>query len=338
MNSLFVIVIALTMGWGAVLPSDIPSSTNSKKEVQVSQPSLELLNIQEQIPKLTEVYLRLSVELMNSYIQDGAVHMQIRKLNKHRESLTEGEKLTLQQAVFDAVDRSFPLHIESFAISEHPDIEGVISMIRKQERRILVVNQEKFKDNEGGMAGVYWVSFANDAELYQKNGRQPLKFEDLKDGQRIDGWSTGSRTKVRSNDEPEARVLEFAVWDSPSADQAVEVTDILHHDLNHIIQISITFGGGKQVIIKDADIIAEIVKRLKAMKLVKSYDQQLRAGYLYFMDLYDGEQTARYGSELQMDRIRYDSNIDTDSLNEWIIEMVRRINPDILPGYPVRKE
>ncbi|MCR8634291.1 hypothetical protein [Paenibacillus radicis (ex Xue et al. 2023)] len=319
-------------------PTDLPLLTNSNNELQASQPSLELQHIQEQIPAWTEVYLRLSVQLMNSYTEDGAVHMQVRKLNEHREPLTEKEKLTLQQAIYDAVGHSFLLQIESFTIAEQPDIEGVISMIRKEERRVLVVDQEKYKPHENTMEGVYWVSFANDAQLYQKNGKQPLKFEDLKEGQRIDGWSIGPSTRVISNNDPEPRVLvEFAVWDPPSADQAVELTDILHHDLNGIVQISIRFGDGKQVIVKDADTVGEMVKRLKAMKLVKSYDQQWRVGYLYFMDLYDGEKTVRYGSGLQIEGVRYDTNAATDSLNEWIVEMARRINPDILPGYPVQK-
>lgn len=151
----------------------------------------ELVQIQERLFQLDEVYKPFAVQPMTGFTQDKTIYLQVRKLHKHREPLSKEEIDKLRNAIYESLGQRFPLEISSFTLPQQADITGKITSIQEKERRVLIVDREKTFGTERKMVVATWVKIELDTAMKQKVSEKPLTFEDLKVGQTVEAWSSG---------------------------------------------------------------------------------------------------------------------------------------------------
>ncbi|UQZ84834.1 hypothetical protein SK3146_04089 [Paenibacillus konkukensis] len=104
-------------------------------------------------------------------------------------------------------------------------------------------------------------------------------------------------------------------------DTKIPLTQILNNDFNHIARIEIRYMDRSLLEIKDSDVIDDIAARLKSVELLTALHQDKTAGWMYYMDIYTGEEKVRYINTLQLNGRRYLHSSATDSLDAFILSL-----------------
>ncbi len=198
MSTIITLLLYFIIGLGSLPAGNLgqePIQQNKEPlyETLPATPKISQVNraqIPERLSKLNEVYDRLSLELIEINPKKDGIYLTVRKLYHHREKLSKEEEEQLRQAIYEALDQSFPLYLDTYLISDKPNIVGIISKIDSQESKILVVDKEPFAMNAPVMQNANWLSFSKDATLRSKNGQQSITFDDFKIGQQVEAWTS----------------------------------------------------------------------------------------------------------------------------------------------------
>jgi len=116
----------------------------------------------------------------------------------------------------------------------------------------------------------------------------------------------------------------------------VPLTAVLGIDLDTVERIEIRYGDGRGLMVTDSETVRGIADRLKAVTVRESEAESV--GYLYFMDLFQGDQTRRVGDRYtHLDDRTYETvqNEAGRALNAFILSLGRERMPDLLPGISV---
>lgn len=142
------------------------TSSNQSGESSVQYPDVLL--------QLRTVYTEFDVLPRSVSMTDEGAILEVRKLRKPWEPLTADERDMLKQAIYDALGRSDPLDIVSFAIPEQADVTGKITAV--DGNRILVVSRS---DSANSNPQAVWVTFPPDT------------LGELQIGYDVNAWSDG---------------------------------------------------------------------------------------------------------------------------------------------------
>jgi len=115
--------------------------------------------------------------------------------------------------------------------------------------------------------------------------------------------------------------------------EAVPLTAVLGSGLDAVERIEIRYGDGHVLVVTDPETVREFVVRVKAITVRRSDIQS--AGYLYNMDLAEGERTHRVGDRYtRLDDRTYETVEDEASreLDLFMLRFGRERIPDLLPG------
>lgn len=141
-----------------------------------------------------EVRQQQSLELMSSYVQEGAIHAKFRKLYRHREQLTESEIAALKEGLFEMAGKPFPIEVTTFVLGSTPPIVGEITQINAEQQQVLVENPY-LQIGQPSWSDAYWVDMLADTELQRKSDGKPLTFEMLKLNQWVEVYNDGASSK-----------------------------------------------------------------------------------------------------------------------------------------------
>ncbi|MFC0216497.1 hypothetical protein ACFFK0_29290 [Paenibacillus chartarius] len=162
-------------------------SSNNKEHSFVYEPEADLQQEFQKIAEYDDVFRQYSVQVMSMWTENSTLILQLRKLHRHREALTETETAELKSAIYQAYGSSFPLVIQSFTISDNPDIAGEIKTVDKERQRILVVySKDKVPNGEPDAA---WLTLAEDTAIVRQSTGTKLSFGELSAGLKVSAWS-----------------------------------------------------------------------------------------------------------------------------------------------------
>ncbi|OUM97098.1 MAG: hypothetical protein BAA02_14165 [Paenibacillaceae bacterium ZCTH02-B3] len=118
-----------------------------------------------------------------------------------------------------------------------------------------------------------------------------------------------------------------------SESEPIPLTAVLGIGLDAVERIEIRFGDGRGLAVTDPETVRGIADRLKAVTVRVSEVKDV--GYLYFLNLFQGDQTRRVGDRYtHLDGRTYET-VDDDAgraLNAFVLGLGRERMPDLLPG------
>ncbi|PTQ57766.1 MAG: hypothetical protein BSOLF_0628 [Candidatus Carbobacillus altaicus] len=107
--------------------------------------------------------------------------------------------------------------------------------------------------------------------------------------------------------------------------------DMIKSDLLNVDRIDVQFADGNKMSITDPKTIQDIISQIRSLRLRETNSKGV--GYLYFLDLKEGDKTYRFDSSLTFDGKTYEAIDDSvKELNDFIIKMGKDKIPDLLPG------
>ena len=127
----------------------------------------------------------------------------------------------------------------------------------------------------------------------------------------------------------------IAACDSTENDEkgeiVVSLTEVIKSDLLNVDRIDVQFADGNKMSITDPKTIQDIISQIKSLRLREKNTKGV--GYLYFLDLKEGDKTYRFENTLTFDGKTYESIDDgIKKLNDFIIQMGREKIPGLLQG------
>lgn len=151
--------------------------------------AVDLDSLPEKLIKLKEVYEHFQIQAMSAYSNETTVILEVRKLKEHDKKLSDQEIRQLKKAIFEKTGQTFPLEIQSFAISAQPEMTGHITAV--DGHRVLIVNPDKLIGTETKMQDAAWFSFSSDAIILDNRSGKPMSRGDLKIGFQVNVWGNG---------------------------------------------------------------------------------------------------------------------------------------------------
>ncbi|TDL47941.1 hypothetical protein E2R60_27985 [Paenibacillus dendritiformis] len=114
----------------------------------------------------------------------------------------------------------------------------------------------------------------------------------------------------------------------------IPLTEALGSELLHVDAITVHYGDGNRLSVTDPVEIQEIVSLLKEITLRTSTGTGV--GFLYRLELTEGETTVRYASDGMVNGTAYETAHEADdaarTLNKTIRELGRARIPGLFPG------
>lgn len=98
----------------------------------------------------------------------------------------------------------------------------------------------------------------------------------------------------------------FTIYEVPNLyKRDIPVPTILKTDFNHVSKVIIHYGPVGTLTIEDQESLQKITSLLKDMVVTEARSQELPSGYLYFLDIYDGDNVVRFSATLNLNRAKY---------------------------------
>ncbi|MDN4600161.1 hypothetical protein P5G61_02895 [Paenibacillus sp. F6_3S_P_1C] len=116
-----------------------------------------------------------------------------------------------------------------------------------------------------------------------------------------------------------------------SKEKIMPLTDVLKSDLTKVNSIDLQFDDGHKLSVTDSKTIHDIVSQIKNINVQETISKGV--GYLYYLDLNEGNKTYRLNSNLTFGEKTYEATDDNAyKLNEFILKLGREKIPGLLPG------
>jgi len=121
--------------------------------------------------------------------------------------------------------------------------------------------------------------------------------------------------------------------DSGSADQRLySVKKLMKLDAAKVKAIQVVYGDGTRMVLDQEQDIEPIMKRVDTLQAKRMAGKE-EPGFLFFMDVVQGEQQIRVASEFEVDGESYIlTGPELPELNAYMVELGRSHNPELLPG------
>ncbi|WP_274364284.1 hypothetical protein [Paenibacillus thermotolerans] len=180
---------------------------------------VELESVPEHLIKLKDVFAEHGVQAKSAYSDEQTVFLEVRKLKDHRSALTEEETERLKKALFQAIGGTFPLEVQSFVISEEPEMKGEITAI--DGKRVLVVDRDKLIGTEIKEPDAAWYSLSSDTALVDSDTGGEMAAGDLRIGFQVNVWSDGM---MLTSYPGQTTALRLEVTDSDTGEEDIRGT------------------------------------------------------------------------------------------------------------------
>ncbi|QOS77160.1 hypothetical protein JNUCC31_20380 [Paenibacillus sp. JNUCC31] len=116
-----------------------------------------------------------------------------------------------------------------------------------------------------------------------------------------------------------------------TGEKIMPLTDVLKSDLSKVDGIDLQFSDGNKLSITDSKTIQDIVSQIKNIKVQETISKGV--GYLYYLDLNEGNKTYRLNSNLTFGEKTYEAtDNNANKLNEFILKLGRGKIPGLLSG------
>ncbi|MBY0165154.1 hypothetical protein H0178_56730 [Cytobacillus firmus] len=121
--------------------------------------------------------------------------------------------------------------------------------------------------------------------------------------------------------------------ETESADQRLySVKKLMKLDAAKVKAIQVVYGDGTRMLLDEEQDIEPIMKRVDTLQAKRMAGNE-EPGFLFFMDVVQGEQQIRVASEFEVDGESYIlAGPELPELNAYMVELGRSHNPELLPG------
>lgn len=127
--------------------------------------------------------------------------------------------------------------------------------------------------------------------------------------------------------------------DAESLDQSLySVKKLLKLDAAEVNSIQVVYGDGTRMVLDREQDIEPVIKRVEPIQAKRSTgdEEPSPPGFLFYMDVMQGEQEVRVASEFEVDGQLYTmEGPELNELNRYMVELGRSHNPELLPGLTV---
>lgn len=127
--------------------------------------------------------------------------------------------------------------------------------------------------------------------------------------------------------------------DAESLDQSLySVKELLKLDPPEVKSIQVIYGDGTRMILDHKNDIEPVIERLEPIQAKRSAGREEPSppGFLFFMNVVQGEQAVRVASEFKVDGQSYVmEGPELNELNDYMVKIGRAHNPELLPGYTI---
>ncbi|MEC0253765.1 hypothetical protein [Paenibacillus lautus] len=127
--------------------------------------------------------------------------------------------------------------------------------------------------------------------------------------------------------------------DAESADQSLySVMTLMKLDAAKVRAIHVVYGDGTRMVLDQEQDIEPVMKRVDSLQ-AKRITGNEKPGFLFFMDVVQGEQEVRVANEFEVDGQSYVlAGPELNDLNSYMVELGRSHNPELLPGYTINDQ
>ncbi|KOP66058.1 hypothetical protein AMS62_13020 [Bacillus sp. FJAT-18019] len=127
--------------------------------------------------------------------------------------------------------------------------------------------------------------------------------------------------------------------DARSSDQSLySVQKLLQLDAAKVGSIQVVYGDGTRMVLDRKQDIEPVIERVEPIQAKRSTGREEPSppGFLYYMDVMQGEQKVRVASEFEVNGQLYTmEGPELNELNNYMIKLGRSHNPELLPGYTI---
>ncbi|MFE0557916.1 hypothetical protein ACFW1P_18575 [Paenibacillus sp. NPDC058910] len=116
------------------------------------------------------------------------------------------------------------------------------------------------------------------------------------------------------------------------------VKKLMKLDAAKVRAIQVVYGDGTRMVLDQEQDIEPIMKRVDTLQ-AKRIAGSNEPGFLFFIDVVQGEQEIRVASEFEVDGQSYIlAGPELNELNTYMVELGRSHNPELLPGYTINDQ
>lgn len=127
--------------------------------------------------------------------------------------------------------------------------------------------------------------------------------------------------------------------DAGSADESLySVKKLMKLDAAKVKAIHVVYGDGTRMVLDQKQEIEPVMERVDNLQAKRITDNE-KPGFLFFMDVMQGEQEVRVANEFEVDGQSYVlAGSELNDLNKYMVELGRSHNPELLPGYMINDQ
>lgn len=124
--------------------------------------------------------------------------------------------------------------------------------------------------------------------------------------------------------------------DAGSEDEGLySVKKLMKLDAAKVKAIHLVYGDGTRMVLDQKQDIEPVMERVDSLQ-AKRITGNDKPGFLFFMDVVQGEQDVRVTNEFEVDGHSYVlAGPGLNALNTYMVELGRSHNPELLPGYTI---
>lgn len=127
--------------------------------------------------------------------------------------------------------------------------------------------------------------------------------------------------------------------DAESLDQSLySVMELLKLEPAHVKSIQVVYGDGTRMVLDHEQDIEPVIERVEPIqaKRITGNEEPNPPGFLFYMNVLQGEQEIRVASEFEVNGQSYVmEGPELNELNRYMVELGRSHNPELLPGLTV---
>ena len=106
-------------------------------------------------------------------------------------------------------------------------------------------------------------------------------------------------------------------------------------DAPKVKAIHVIYGDGTRMVLDQKQDIEPVMERVDSLQAKRITDNE-SPGFLFFMDVVQGEQEVRVANEFEVDGQSYVlAGPALNDLNTYMVELGRSHNPELPPGYTI---
>ncbi|MGO4498433.1 DUF3221 domain-containing protein [Paenibacillus sp. 2RAB27] len=148
----------------------------------------DLQKYTNQLITLGAVFEKHQVRPQSSYSNEKEAFLEVRRVGEHAKTLSDAEKASLKQSIFEAIGAEFPLNISVYTINEQSGMTGKITAIN-EKGSFLVVSSDKFIGQDNKMPDAAWYTMSDDARI-EFEGKK-LQSNEVQIGDTVKVWAEG---------------------------------------------------------------------------------------------------------------------------------------------------